>query len=421
MKLAAPLATEPSCPSPAERVGGGRVIQGTNSGLRIGLFTPNYPGISQDGGIGSHIHTLGRALTALGHRVLVITPGTGTETCDGVLNVLQVSTRHLPIADRIMPGFGACARVALCMSRLVRKHQLDIVEFPNWEGLGVFFQRLTRTPVVVRLYTSSFESQLIDGLAMNRARRWDVRRERWQSLGANAVVTHSYAHRQTMAKETGLPPERIRIIPLGISVFPDFQRSASRGTVPTIVYLGRLEKRKGTIDLLKSIPRVLSQIPDARFVLIGSDRAHCPGGRTHAQFLADEFPTHVQKQVQLLGRLPQSEVDRWLQTADVFVAPSIYESFGLVFPEAMRWGTPVIGTRVGGIPEIVTDGETGLLVEPRRSDDLAEAIVRMLLDRNLRERLGAAGRKHVETNFAVQRMAQATAELYHEVIRSASR
>jgi hypothetical protein len=151
-------------------------------------------------------------------------------------------------------------------------------------------------------------------------------------------------------------------------------------------------------------------------VLIGADRPHCPGGRTHAQYLADDFPAEARRRVQLLGRLPQPQVDRWLQRADIFVAPSLYESFGLIFPEAMRWGTPVIGTRVGGIPEIVTDGETGLLVEPQQPHELAQAIVRLLTNCDLRQRLGVAGRKHVEAHFAADKMARANAELYAEVV-----
>ncbi len=118
----------------------------TTQDLGIGLFTPNYPGVSQDGGIGTHIQTLGHGLTSLGHRVSVVTPGSGTEICDDPLDLVQVSTRHLPIADRILPGFGACSRVARGMMRLVRERRLDLVEFPNWEGLGIYFSTpLSRT------------------------------------------------------------------------------------------------------------------------------------------------------------------------------------------------------------------------------------------------------------------------------------
>lgn len=390
--------------------------QSADSGLGIALFTPNYPGVTQEGGIGTYTKDLAHGLIGLGHRVFAVTPGSGRPVMDDGVEVRQVETRHLPIADRLLPGAGACWRVAQVVQRLVRENAIDVVEFPNWEGLGVAYQWMASVPVVVRLSTSSRESQQIDELQPSRRLRWDIMRERWQGRQARALITHSKAHRELMVEELGVPRERIEVIPLGIPTFPQHRREASGDGPPTVVFLGRMEKRKGTLDLLQAIPQVLSRVPAARFILIGSDRPHCPGGRTHAQYLADEFPAEIQRQVQLLGRLPQPEVDRWLQTADVFVAPSLYESFGLIFPEAMRWGTPVIGTRVGGIPEIVTDGETGLLVEPQQPGQLSAALVRLLADRNLRERLGAAGRKHVETHFTVERMARDTADLYASVL-----
>src|SRR5262249_7572591 len=137
-----------------------------------------------------------------------------------------------------------------------------------------------------------------------------------------------------------------------------------------------------------------------------ADRPHCPGGRTHAEFVQQELPLEVRSRITLAGRLSDAEVDCWLQKADVFVAPSLYESFGLIFIEAMRWGTPVVGTVAGGIPEIITDGKTGLLVPPSSPRDLTGAIVALLNDEDLRCRIGEAGRRHVEAHFSTERMAR---------------
>jgi glycosyltransferase involved in cell wall biosynthesis len=117
-----------------------------------------------------------------------------------------------------------------------------------------------------------------------------------------------------------------------------------------------------------------------------------------------------------LGHIPDNEVTRWLQTADVFVAPSLYESFGLVFLEAMRWGTPVVGTWAGAIPEIIEDGKTGLLVKPQSPGELADAIIQLLKDPARRRALGEMGRRRVETDFKVERMTRQVSELYQTVI-----
>lgn len=383
--------------------------------MRIGLYTPNYPGLTADGGIGTYTRALGYELCRLGHTIHVLTPGDQADTTDGPVHVHFTRTDHLAGVDRVVPGAGACWRVARAMRRIVRTTGLDVVEFPNWEGLGLLFEQWSQVPVVVRLHTSSAETQRIDGVPDRRWYRWNIRRERWQARLADALVTHSDAHRRVMVAETGLPADRIRLIPHGVETFPDFVRPPRPPGPPTVVYLGRLEHRKGTMDLLDAIPRVLRAVPDARFVVIGADRPHAPGGRLHAEYVAG-LPLMIRERITLTGPLPAGEVDRWLQTADLFVAPSRYESFGLIFLEAMRWATPVVGTTAGGIPEVVEDGVTGVLVRPGAAGELAHAITGLLNDPTRRAALGAAGRRRVESEFTVERMARRVAELYAEVV-----
>jgi glycogen(starch) synthase len=386
--------------------------------LRVGFYTPNYPGLTGEGGIGTYVRAVAHGLAALGHTPVVLAEGDRPPTADGPVRIHFTPTRHLPGIDKLLPGAGACWRVNRAARRLVRDERLDLFEFPNWEGFGLLFARTARTPTVVRLHTSSAESQVIDGRPPSRWDRWNVRRERLLSHAGTAVVTHSNAHRQTVAAEAGLNPATVRVIPHGVEAFPDFARSPRLPGPLRVVYLGRLEHRKGTVELLQAIPHVLREVPDAAFTLIGSDRPHAPGGRTHAAYLAADFPEAVRRRVTLTGPLPQPEVDRHLQTADLFVAPSRYESFGLIFLEAMRWGTPVVGTTAGGIPEVVAHGETGWLVPAENPPELAAAIVKLLRDEELRAKLGAAGRASVERNFTVARMAESVAELYRAVIVS---
>jgi glycosyltransferase involved in cell wall biosynthesis len=384
--------------------------------MRIGFYTPNYPTVNSAGGIGSYTQALSRGLASRGHDVHVLVADGDGCTMDGAVKLQQVSTRHAPLADRLIPGAGACWRVHRTIRDLHRTAKLDLVEFPNWEGFGLLSVVLKRLPTVARLSTSSAEALEIDGKPVSRWDRWNVRRERWQSLIADQAVTHSAAHRRVMAAEFGCDEERIKVIPLAVQTFPRFVRPVRAQEPPTVVSLGRLEHRKGTLELLHAIPNVLQRVPDARFVLIGADRPHAPGNRTHAQYLKEDFPTSVQEAVMLTGPLPDEEVDRWLQSADLFVAPSRYESFGLVFLEAMRWGTPVIGTTAGGIPEIVEDKKSGWLVAPQSPNELADAMALLLLQPTLRESLARAGRLRAETVFSVDAMVTRTEDLYRATI-----
>jgi glycosyltransferase involved in cell wall biosynthesis len=387
--------------------------------MKIGLFTPNYPGVTGDGGIGTYTRNLAHALCKLGHELHVVTPGPCRQhVADGPVTFHLIRGGHIRILDRLLPGSGNCYRIRCEMRQIVRQHQLDVVEFPNWEGFGSFFCLRRPVPVVVRLHTSSQESQEIDGTQTSRLVRWDVRRERWIVRLADSLVTHSEAHRRRMASELRIDAGRIHVIHHGVPVYPSFSRPTRQQNGLTVVHLGRMEKRKGVLDLLRAIPPVLGEVPQTRFWFIGSDRPHCPGGRTHAEFIRDEFPAAVQQRISLLGNLPDDEVDRILQEADLLVAPSLYESFGLVFPEAMRWGLPVIGSTAGAIPEIVEDSKTGLLVPPASPGKLAQAIIALLVDPERRHTLGEQGRRHVERHFSIERMARDVETFYDRTVQN---
>jgi len=291
-----------------------------------------------------------------------------------------------------------------------------LVELPNWEGLGIYYQKTKLTPTVVRLHTSSRETQLIDELPATRLLKSDVKREYAQAHAADLLITHSAAHRRMMCEELDMKPDQIEVIPHGVEVFPDFVRPQRTAGLLRLIFLGRLEKRKGTLELLQAFPQVLDLHPGTELTLIGTDRPHCPGGRTHAQWIQDELPATVRQQITLTGRLPQEQVDHHLQTADVFIAPSRYESFGLIYPEAMRWGTPVIGCHVGGVPEMIEHEKSGLLIQPASPDDIVQALHRLLRDEGLRKRLGEAGRLRVEAEFSAERMAQRVADKFESLL-----
>jgi glycosyltransferase involved in cell wall biosynthesis len=385
--------------------------------MKIGIYSPSFRGVSTEAGVGTYTGHLGDRLSKMGHEVHVLTLGFPRRVCqDGPISVHVTPQGYVPLVERFLPGSYNCCQVGRQMRRMASKHQLDVFELANWEGLGVWFAARRSIPIVVRLHTSSLEAHTINADPIRGAVKWDVRREKWQALLADALVTHSEAHRLEMAAELNISKDRISVIPHGVPVFPQFHRAPAQTNDLNVVCLGRLENRKGTVDLLNAAPKILAAVPSARFTFIGKDRDHCPGNRTHAQYIRDEFPAEVQARIHLTGHVSNDDVDRLLQTADVFAAPSLYESFGLVFLEAMRWGTAVVGTRAGAIPEIIDHGQTGLLVKPQSPAELADAIISLLKDPARRQELGDAGRLRVETRYTVERMAQQVQDLYEDVI-----
>jgi glycosyltransferase involved in cell wall biosynthesis len=180
-------------------------------------------------------------------------------------------------------------------------------------------------------------------------------------------------------------------------------------TAPLVVEVGRLCEVKGQRELIDAIARV----PDARLVLVGADLEQ--GGAYERALRHHAAELGVGDRVVFAGY--RDDAMRIVAAADVFALPSWTEGLPLVVLEAMALGRPVIATTVGGTPEVVSDGETGLLVPPRDVKALTAALERALDDEELRRRLGAAGKRRVEERFSSEAMTRKVLAVYDEVVR----
>ena len=169
---------------------------------------------------------------------------------------------------------------------------------------------------------------------------------------------------------------------------------------PVVLYVGKLSPGKGTADLAAAASLVVAAVPDAVFVVVGEGATPLP-----------EAPW-----LRRLGPLPNALVLELYAAADVVAVPSIIpDSLSRVILEAMTAGRPVVGTQIGGTPELVVDGVTGLLVKPHDPVGLARALERLLLDEPLRLRLGEQARRHVEGRFSADLSVDRLLALYREV------
>ena len=170
---------------------------------------------------------------------------------------------------------------------------------------------------------------------------------------------------------------------------------------PLVLYAGKLSIGKGTDVFLRSLDRIRANVTGVRFVLAGKGDMVVPTA-------ADLYR---------LGELPQIDLFALYRIADVVIVPSVWEEpFSRVLLEAMRMGRPVVATRVGGTPEAVEDGETGLLVPKLDPEALSKAVSELLLDPPRREQMGAAARLRAAQFFDEERLVTALLEVYREAI-----
>jgi glycosyltransferase involved in cell wall biosynthesis len=237
---------------------------------------------------------------------------------------------------------------------------------------------------------------------------------RWKYRQVDLFIAASLAIRGILEHD-GIPASRIVVVHDGIDVakverLPALDIHAEfwlpRG-VPVIVNVGALVDHKGQRHLIDAMPHLLRAVPDAHLVIFGE------GELRHAlQRQIREL--HLDKHVLLAGF--REEVLRLVKSADLFVMSSVTEGLGSAVLDAMAMRLAVVATRAGGLPEAVTHGETGLLVDPAEPRELAGAIARLLKDRPLRQRMGDAGLDRVTRNFGVGALLDGTLDAYRRVV-----
>ncbi|MBP7507588.1 MAG: glycosyltransferase family 4 protein [Prolixibacteraceae bacterium] len=387
--------------------------------MNICLVSTSYP--PEDvGGIGTYIYNLAQGLVELGHNVFVITQSRlidsrKASTQEGV-TVIRIPMQQIPFVESFFPGLAWSWVVSQEIERLDRNHRIDVVEFPNWEGPGfVYLMKFKRRRVVTRMHTPYFESLKIkEGKLVSFGDRFTCLLEKLSCQMSDVLTSSTNYHKNMMSEEYNFASRNTHIIPLGLK-YPKVVPSKTKKEKITILYVSRMETRKGTIDFINVIPDLLSLHDNIEFILIGQDRPLAPGNITHEEYFKKKYKDN-NSQVKFLGCISDNERDHYYSECDIFVVPSIYESFGLIFVEAMSYAKPVIGCVAGGVPEVVSNGESGILVETGNLKQLREAISKLINDEELRLTIGMAARRSVEQKFNYKKMSELTEKLYKEVV-----
>lgn len=174
-----------------------------------------------------------------------------------------------------------------------------------------------------------------------------------------------------------------------------------------ILFLGRLEERKGIYDILKILPDVIKRFPESLF-LLGGD-----GEIENCRRIVQE--SGMEKNVHILGWIDGMKKEELLKTSDIFLLPSYNEGMPMALLEAMAWGCAVISTDVGGIPQVIEQGINGLLICPGDTEALKNKILELLSDTKTQANLGVAARKTIKESFDIKRNLKKLIEIYQKL------
>ncbi len=344
--------------------------------------------INGQGSVFRYYHALGSELASRGHRVILLVEGHKYEAeyREGNPSVLVWPSRR-PIHWRD----------AFFLRNLIREYRpACIISSFSAVNICTLVGWLHRVPVRAT-WAHTLDEQIRLDVAMNRLKRFLLnRRKRMVYRFASHIIANSEANKRDLNESYGVPPRRVEVLPFRL---PDRGIDPNRSRRRSILYAGRFSHSKGIDILLRAFVRVHATHPDVRADLIG-------GGPLLSEYETLAEKLGVAEFCTFHGALPLPVLNESMATTAMLVAPSRREAFGLVNLEAQSVGTPVVATGIDGIPEVVADGETGLLVPPEDPEALADAIIRLLGNEELRSRLGRAARVRFETVFGIAGIAE---------------
>ena len=335
-------------------------------------------------------------LRALGHRTALVAHPSGE-----LRRRAEEGLDFFPLAPRTELDLSSAWK----LSRILKQLRPDVVHAhdPHGVAMAALALSMSTLPEQPRLIASRRVDFHLRNTSLSR----------WKYRQVDCFVCASDAIR-TMLFGDGVPREKAVTVHEGI----DLARVKAAPVAelhkelwlphdaPLVGNVAALVPHKGQRYLIDAATRLLPAQPDTRVVIAGEGELH--------QALAHQIKHHhLEKHVILAGFRP--DILSVHKAFDVFVMSSVTEGLGTSLLDAMACARPVVATNVGGIPEVVADGETGFLVPPRDAAALATAIVRLLDDRSLRDRMGAAGLARVQSRFTAEHMVNNTLAVYRRV------
>jgi glycosyltransferase involved in cell wall biosynthesis len=400
------------------------------SKLSVCFISFEFPPFYWTGGEGIYSAGLCKALLKQGHRVTVLTAN--MNKCFSH----NTEKPHIVFIDTInrtpfrLLSFYARAKAKI--QELRQKESFDVVHYTTSYCVPmcpVLSREEVEAPVLATMHHPYPDERRIYTYATIK---FGVKYSTWflkalfKDLSARntckkvtKIIAVSRFTAENIINEYGVLPSKVAVIPNAVDANrfnPNVDGRHLRKkwqfhSDPLVIYVGRLAPTKGLNYLIEAFANVHRDFPDAKLILIGD-------GTMKSELMKMSRKLNLESAIKFAGRVSDDDLPRIYAAADLVVLPSLIEGCGLVLLEAMATSKPCVATTVGGIPEVVVNGETGILVPPRDSSALYKAICMILEDRSLSRKFGDAGRRRVEKRFTWDIAANQTTALYEQMLEA---
>ena len=390
--------------------------------MRICFISYEYPPDTGIGGIATYILQITSLFSKKGVDVEVICGSknrSGTEVISDSYTITRIRCLNQEAFNTLF-------------SKVVRdRHRLkpfDLAEIPEY-GAGALFieQEIKEIPLIVKLHTPRFLIKQINDFYYDQKPlrklmnffKGSYQKEKdpeYQStLKADHIISPSVSLKEIVSSTWNIPAEKIIHAPSPYQPNENFFSIDINGSSQTILYIGRLETRKGVWNLAKAIPLVLKNNPDAKFIFVGKDSKGPHREKSMKKLMLSEIGD-FEENVTFIDHVQITEIPGYLSKAGICVFPSIWENFPNVCLEAMAAGRGIIASQNGGMRDMLEDNQAGLLVDPHNVDIIAESIIHLLQHSMERIQMAKAGRNKVK-DYYNDRLVNELISLYESFIK----
>lgn len=344
--------------------------------MTLGMFTDDfYPHI---GGIGRYVYEVTQRLPEA--ELLIFSP-----CVNEVPNHIQVN----PPLHRRFRNLSFSFWLHRNVKGIVKKYRLSRINIQCGPG-GLFLLRKTGVPVIATCYHTWWQQA-----HHIRSQFWKkifLPFERHTYRLADRIVCISKDSRNMLVEKYGIQPDKLAVVHPGVDIHRFFPIAEPQKIPNSVLFIGRVDKRKGADFLIRSLPHVVQRIPEVKLYVGGR-------GKDLSKLKQFVHTHHLTRNVRFLGFIPDDALNLWYNKVQCVVVPSVFEGFGLTAVESMAAGTSVICTRVDSLQHIVENGVCGYHVDYNDTTALGEKIVSVLKDKKVQNEFSKKGRQTVELHY----------------------
>lgn len=390
--------------------------------INIAYLSYEFPPHTAVGGIATYTENIAQLMAARGHHVEVFTSGPTVSLNESIATNLTV--HRIPVADRTQFHYAIVDHFAQRQQQI----KFDLVESPEYQREGYSIQqRFPQLPMIIRFHTPSFWVKTLNKTYQQHPLKEQLKKtfgikqykkekdaEYLFAQQSNHWSVPSAVMKDVLVEHWNADANRITVLPNPFQPTTGLLKIPTDTQTDTITYIGRLEIRKGLIELTKAIPMVLQQYPTAKFRFIGqSDRG--PGNhKLMIDYMQQELKAYA-SQLEFIPPVSKQQLEHYLAQTDICVFPGLWEVFGYVCVEAMAAARGIVAGNIGGMKDMLHNINGGILVNPTQPEEITNAILELLRNPQHRISMGLRSRQKTIDYYSGQLITE-TEQYYQKIL-----